>query len=198
MRKTYLFIIALLGIVVLFGACNKRDTYADKLKKERKAISRFIDEYDLDILYEYPENGVFAENEYFRDENTGVYFRVDYPGSGDTIKIANRNRISLRFDTLNVFLVVNDTIWGNDVMNSFDYPILVTYGNESTYTFDSSSDNTYGYYFKSAGCMLPLKYGIRDKGRVSVLIPFSSGSSYQQSPNYYPLFVEKLTYYVVD
>ncbi|NDV68308.1 DUF4827 family protein [Dysgonomonas sp. 25] len=199
MRKTCLFILAAFVIAIAFSACNKRDTYADKLKKERKAISRFISDHDIDILYTYPADGVFAENEFFKDENTGVYFRIRTKGNGDTIK--ERNRLSLRTDTLNIFLVSNDTLLGNNVSNSIFHTknILLTYGNENTYTTSSNDQYNPEYWFKSAGCVLPLtsKYGLRDRAEVSILIPFSSGSAAQQS-GYEPLYIESLIYTIID
>lgn len=198
MRKVCLFLLASLTLTILLGACSKRDTYADKLKKERKAITNFLVEHDIDVLPEFPEGGIFDENEFFKDENTGVYFRIKTIGTGDTIKL--NNQLSLYTDTLNIYLVKNDTLTGNGVNYPsnpmYGYYMRLTYGKENTYVQQNSGERA-EYYFKSAGFVLPLRYGLRDKSEVSILVPFSSGSTYQQA-DYDALYMESLTYYVID
>jgi len=194
MKKLFLFILVLLGSVIVFSACSKRDTYADKLKKEGKAINRFIVDHDIKELRVFPEDSIFAENEYYKDANTGVYFRVISWGTGDTIRTPKPGEyagtvVNLRVNNDNIFLVGNDTLIGNVGMPL--EKIEFTYGTESTYL----SNNSYAlaYSLLSPGCALPLKYHLRNGGLVSLIIPFSSGSTYQQS-YYEPLYLPQVRY----
>lgn len=193
MKKLLLFISVLLGLVLVFSACSKKDTYADKLKKERNAINRFLDSHDIDVIYKIPDDSVFAENQYYKDGNTGVYFRVEDWGKGDTVKV--RSDVYMRVAPNSIFLVGNDTIpRGSDEGLIF---MELIYGIQNTY-LQSYYDNmwtkrTCEYYFLSPACALPLKYGLRNGGVVSLIVPFTSGSTYQQS-YYEPLYMPEVVY----
>jgi hypothetical protein len=69
------------------------------------------------------------------------------------------------------------------------------YGDASTYSATSTSTNYYVqmYYFLSQACVLPLDHGLGNNAEVSLIVPFSSGSTYQQA-NYMPLYYERLIY----
>ena len=188
MKKLLLFISVLLGFVLVFSACSKKDTYADKLKKERNAINRFINDHDIDVIHSIPEDSVFAENQYYKDNNTGVYFRVENWGKGDTIKA--RSDVYLRVANENVFLVAKDTIAGN--MGSSTEVVTFKYGIQTSYT-ESTNYYSMAYYVLSPACVLLLKYGLRNGGVVSMIVPFTSGSTYQQS-YYEPIYMPEVNY----
>lgn len=195
MRKISIFILITFGVLITFNACSKKDTYADKLKKERKAINRFIAQNGISVFNELSKDKpiVFDENAYFKDPNTGVYFHIIDYGTGDPIK--ERDEISLRYDTVNVFLIGNDTIMkGNDYNNNIE-DIKFMYGDLNDYL--ETNAYSLGYYYKSAGCTIPIKYGLKDKGRVRLIIPFSSGSTGQQYYNE-PLYINELTYRIIN
>ena len=197
MKKIYLFIFVIIGFALAFSACNKSETYADRLKKEKRAINRFIINHNIDVLNTFPEDSNFKKDQYFRDANTGVYFRIENWGEGETID--QGTDVYLRVAPNSILLVDNDTIkHGNSQPTT---AMVFTYGIESTYSSLASymssnwpwTKDDYEYVFLSPACILPLKHGLRNGGIVSFIIPFSSGSKYQKSSNK-PLYIPEMRY----
>ncbi|MDR0823792.1 MAG: DUF4827 domain-containing protein, partial [Prevotella sp.] len=89
MRKIIGVIFAFIGFAFIFGACSSGETYTEKLKKQEKAINRFIDTAGIKVIYTYPKDGIFKDKEYFKEENTGVYIHVINQGNKDTITKGN-------------------------------------------------------------------------------------------------------------
>ncbi len=174
MRKVLGLICFIIGLCVVFAACSSSETYADKLKNERKNISRFINEHNIVVLNQYPASGVFEENEYFRDPLTGVYINVIDSGNGNRASAANRSEVNVRFwDAMKLPTADSDTI-SNNVAGlqpiSFTYGITATYSNTNTSSLD--------YYYLSSGITAPLQY-VGENARVRLIVPFSTGSNYQ-------------------
>lgn len=190
MKKAALRLTVLFAFVLaIFASCDNGDSYADKLDRERKNIKKFISEHDIKVLDTYPASGVFQANEYFREPTTGVYINVIDSGNGKRASAARRDYVNVRF-TDAMAIPVNEL----DTASSSDlglYPIEFMYGVESTYV-GSSSSNTADYYYKSKGMAIPLKY-VGEDAVVSLIIPFNSGSTVQQSSTF-PMFFTKLHY----
>lgn len=191
MKKIIGVIFALMGFAILFSACGG-ETYADKLKKETKAIDRFIDANGIKVLYEYPSNNVFAENEYFKDVNTGVYIRVINAGNDEKPSKARKTDVYLRYENI-INLLSGDTLVDNNQKSVY---MTFKYGVPSTYTFPTSSSIYYQnqmYGFLSQACVMPLDHGLGNNAEVSLIVPFASGSTYQQA-SYVPLYYQVLRY----
>lgn len=197
MKKIILFATSLICIMATVSSCKDQDTYADKLKKESNAIKKFIKTNDIDVLDDFPADSIFRDKQYYKDQNTGVYFAIKDWGEGtidDSIRIGEN--AYLRYDGMNKLLVSNDTLLSNsDIPDTW---IEIQYGDITTYSIKPSSGSTnidlyYRMPLLSPGSIIPLKYGVRHKGVVSLIIPFSSGSYTQQS-KYEPMYVEQLTY----
>ncbi|MBK5722021.1 DUF4827 family protein [Dysgonomonas sp. Marseille-P4677] len=191
MKKIISVIFALMGFAILFSACGG-ETYADKLKKETKAINRFIDANGIKVLNEYPSNNVFAENEYYKDANTGVYIRVINPGNDDKPSREKKTDVYLRYENILNMLNENDTLATSNQQGVY---MTFKYGMSSTYT-GASSSSLYGsqmYYFLSQACVIPLDHGLGNNAEVSLIVPFASGSTYQQTA-YVPLYYQTLKY----
>lgn len=183
MRKVLGLICFIIGLCVAFGACSSSETYADKLKNERKNISRFINEQNIIVLSEYPASGVFKKNEFFRDPETGVYLNVIDSGNGKRATAAQRSLISVR--SSNTLILPSDTITGNDIITG-SQPIGFTYG--ITITYKSTNEYSIDYALLSPGLAIPLKY-VGEDARVSLIVPFAHGSTYQTAlfkAMYYP------------
>lgn len=182
----------LVCILAIFASCNKSDSYADKLKRERKNIKRFINEHDIRVLDAYPASGVFEANEYFREPTTGVYINVIDSGNGKRADAEKRSVVNVRFwDAMSLPASESDTITFNE--GGVD-PIQFMYGVESSYT--NSSTGSYldqiEYLYLSKGMTMPLKY-VGEDAVVSLIIPFNAGSIAQQNGSY-PIFFTKLKY----
>lgn len=196
MKKNILLVFTLICAIVAASSCSKTETYADMLKKERNAIEFIKDSLDIDVINEMPERGYkFADNEYYKDKNTGIYIRVIDWGEGE--EITDETPVLLRFWGSNLLLKSKTDVIGN---TSPEAPIRAIYNTElkaekyiqTTYTYPYSSE-FYATYLLSVGAMLPLKYDVRHTGSVSLIIPFSSGSYIQQS-QYEPIYIEELRY----
>lgn len=190
MKKIIGVIFAFMGFAILFSACGG-ETYADKLKKEKKAINRFIDDNGIRVLYEYPSDNVFAENEYYKDASTGIYFRVINPGNDDKPSKQRKTDVYLRYENI-INMLTGDTLALNNQQGIY---MTFQYGVSSTYSVSSTS-SVYAsqmYYFLSQACVIPLDYGLGNNAEVSLIVPFASGSTYQQS-SYVPLYYQVLRY----
>ena len=174
MRKVLGLICFIIGLCVVFAACSSSETYADKLKNERKNISRFINEHNIVVLNQYPASGVFKENEYFRDPLTGVYINVIDSGNGNRASSSKRSEVNVRFwDAMTLPTADSDTI-SNNVAGL--QPISFTYGIVATYS--SNNTSSLDYYYLSTGITAPLQY-VGENARVRLIVPFATGSTYQ-------------------
>lgn len=194
MKKALGLICLIVGLCIAFGACSNSDTYADKLKRERKNISRFINENNIVILKEYPKSGVFKENEFFVDPVSGVYINVVDSGNGKraiqatSVETLN-SQVTVRFnDAMTLPAADSDTVSNN--LPGLQ-PISFIYGQTTTYTAVSSS-NTMDYIYLSSGIVAPLQY-VGEKAKVRLIVPFASGSSYQAAA-YLPMYYKELQY----
>lgn len=191
-KKSLQIVSILLCLSALFASCNKGESYADRLKKERKNISRFINEHEILVLDSYPASGVFAPNEYYVDPATGVYINVIDSGNGVRANKTNRSVVNVRFwDAMSLPASESDTVTYNP--DGIE-PIEFYYGVESSYTYSyvGSTLDYAKYGFMSKGMAVPLEY-VGEGAVVSLIVPFNSGSTAQQS-GYYPLFFTKLKY----
>ncbi len=180
MKKTNYILISLLGLLILSVSCNKKKTYADLLKEENKAIDRFITSNRLVILKDFPKDGKFKENEFFRDKATGVYYNI--VKLGDTInlpKVKLGEEVHVRFSGLRYFSTTNDTTEFNNLNSS--YPETFTY--RGTVNLENRSL----YSGTTPGWTVPLEH-IGHTGKVKMIIPFNWGSQSDKqgyTPTYY-------------
>lgn len=173
--------------VVFVLSCDKNKSYTDMLKDERKAIERFIDEEGIEVLKNYPENGVFKENQFVK-LSSDIYLNVVDSGNG--------NRASAGTDILlraSGKVLLHDTF----SFNGFDpldgpsgyygvtWPLAFKYGAYSTV-------NDYSGYFFSVGLASGLEY-VGDSSIVKLIVPFKHGSSFQQTDGK-PIYFDKVRY----
>lgn len=183
MKKGLGLVCFIIGLCVVFGACSSSETYADKVEKERKNINRFINEHNITVINQYPASGVFKENEYFRDPLSGIYIHVVDSGNGIRANVSKRSVVTVR--CIDPILLPKDTIPVSNTTGT--QPIEFNYGISATY--QNSSSGVLDYYLLSPGLVVPLKY-VGEHARVSLIVPFSQGSTYQQAvfgALYFPL-----------
>lgn len=168
-------VFTLIGLLILTTSCNNKKTYADYLKDERKAIDLFIAKNNLVILKDFPSNGKFDANDFYKDPDTDVYFNIIEYGD-TTVKPQWRERIYVRFKGLS-YIGTDDTIKYSNHLSTFPEEL------EYLGPVSSSTKSYYG----TPGWAVPLAY-VGHKGKVKMIIPFEMGSSYDQSqfePTYY-------------
>ncbi|MDR1092132.1 MAG: DUF4827 domain-containing protein [Prevotella sp.] len=194
MKKVISVISAFMGLAIIFAACSK-DSYADKLEKEEKAIKQYIKEQGFIIRSDYPASRVFADKEYFKDTDTGIYIHVIDSGNKDKIK--KGDKVYMRFYDTRFFMSAPDSIYSNDRPNNDEFAAMnFTYGNSGSYISSdySSLGGYYMYMFLSPGCARPLDFNLGDKAEVSILVPFANGSYDQQYYRYEPILFGRLKY----
>lgn len=191
MKKIVSGFCLLIGLCIVFSACSKSETYADKVKKERKIINRFISENNIKLIYSYPKDHKFAENEFYVDI-TGIYINVVDSGNGKHADASNFAEVNYRFwDTKILYTgsAASDTITATNDLDG-QQPLTFEYGRDETY--QSTNTNSYAYSYLSPGVVAPLKY-VGENAIVRIIVPFTVGSTYQMQA-YLPMYYGKLKY----
>lgn len=187
MRKIIAFtlIMTCLSFVI---SCDKTETYADKLKKESKAIKRLKSDSSFVFIDDYPEDRVFKTNEFYRDPKSGVYFHVIDSGNGNRA-VKGKTTVDVRYKW-GYFFVDLDTAYQWKNTNIPNDLLSFTYNNSypASYLETSSSNGSSNYYVKSYGIASVLEH-VGEGAVVKMIIPFSSGSYYQQYIGYEPLYL---------
>lgn len=185
MKKLTWLAILTISFIVAISSCSKTETYADKLKNEKKVLKRFMSENNIQLIYDYPTNRSFKENEFFVDPKTGTYFNVVDSGNGERFK--TNDLVYMRYRGGRILPdTIKDTNDGNGVGLQ---PITFTYGVTTTYV--NSQDYDHGK-FMSPAVAAPLAY-VGEGAIVKIIIPFNLGSSYQKSA-FLPAYIDYVKY----
>jgi len=157
------------------------------LQEEQRAIKRYIDRNNLKILSDYPKDGVFKDNEYFKTSD-GLYFQVVDSGNGT--RIVNGQEAIVRFKYRHdiAYSDTSITYWTNTGwVNPFSllYRGIPNVNTASTYTVSGSS-------YECGGWIVPLQY-VGEQAIVNMIIPSAMGSSVDNS-NINPVFYDSLKY----
>lgn len=193
MKRLNYIVIFLISMLVITSSCNKRKTYADLLKAESKAIDKFISKNKLVILQDFPKEGQFKDNEFYKDPATGVYYNIIETGDTINYKLKVGDDVHVRFKGLRYFSTDNDsTEYDNMDPNRSPWPETFTYRGEVNLEARSLYSNT------TSGWVAPLKH-IGHTGRVKMIIPFTWGSQSDQqayTPTYYDAVVYRMDSYI--
>ena len=208
--KILKFALAALAGLMLVTSCSDTETYADKKKKERSAISRYIKNQHITVISEdkfFSQDSMtdVSKNEYVLFESSGVYMQIIRKGCGEKLKIGETATALCRFNEYNL-LESDSTL---QLTNIYQYKWLVdklnVNNNSGTIngSFISGSSLMYTRYGQAAvpsGWLTPLTYvnlGRPEKdgdqvAKVKIIVPHSEGQS-DASSNVYPCLYE-LTY----
>lgn len=178
--KKLIYFISIISILVVAVSCGG-DSYQKRLDKEKKAIKRALE--GVEILYTYPSDHKFDEDQYYLEGSTGVYIQVTDPGNLDEVplEIGKRQRMFLRFDS--VYNMVSDK-WEMGNKGQGAVPMQFEYLKTSTYTYTGSY--SLEYYYMSPAIVLPLEKGVGNGAIVNFIVPFVNGSAAQNN-SYEPL-----------
>lgn len=169
---------------MMIASCNKTKSYTDMLKAEQKAIDRLIDEEGLEILSEYPADGVFKENQFYKLDN-GVYLNVIDSGNGNryTNGTVVQSRFRVKFfmsDTIEIDNLTQDLYGGPAAFSA-------TFSDYYRTSVEIKSGNAVPTSFISEGLASGLEY-VGDSSYVKLIVPFKvSGGDFvtQGEPLYY-------------
>ncbi|WP_085535820.1 DUF4827 family protein [Massilibacteroides vaginae] len=185
MKKGFSILMMIVAAVIVVSSCSESQrTYTEMLKDERKIIKKLIDSLDIKLLDDYPENGVFAENEFFQLPS-GLYINVIDSGNGNRA-VANQI-ISCRFE----FDYFNGKSGTSETVNGFDneyHPLEFKFGYSSV--LEGSKSVFSGFY--GQGIVEPLSF-VGDSSYVKLIVPFKVGGQSQQTGGD-PIYYKKLRY----
>jgi hypothetical protein len=183
MKRGFNILLILLSVVIVISSCGKSSrTYTEMLKDERKAIKKLIDREGIVLLDEYPEDGVFGENEFYQ-LSSGLYIHVIDSGNGNRA-VSGSTNILCRFAADYIY-ILSDTIYEIDGFANDLYPLMFTYG------ASSATGGSFTTYY-GQGIVEPLQY-VGDRAYVKLIVPFKIGGEVQQSGGD-PIFYRKLRY----
>ena len=199
MKKAF-YILIVTGCVlnlIFTVSCNDIPTYEELKSAENKVIRSILDEKNIKVLSEYPENGVFGENE-FVQLNSGIYLNVVDSGNG--------NRAV--YGVTDLLVRVSGESYHKDTTIAFStfhnaaYPFEFRYGSAYNVVQDYARfENLYYYYF-SMGLESILSY-VGDSSVVRLIVPGYSeidgapgGSTMQSSDRYryVPIYYDRVRY----
>jgi hypothetical protein len=182
-------------------------TYEELKSDEKKQINKIIAEKGIQVLNEYPADGVFGENE-FVELSSGIYLNVVDSGNGNRAGI-NATTVLIRVKAEYTYA---DSIYKFSSFSNMETPFEFKYGH--AYNVVSAHSSYIGYgdpyvYFFSAGLESVLSY-VGDGAEVKLLVPGYSevnlvysgeskveGGSYFQTYNraqYIPVYYERVKY----
>lgn len=198
MKKFAYSTILFVAAIFLFAACDDYETYGDKKKKERNAISKFIKDSSIVVINETQfenqgETTDVSKNEYVYLENSGVYMQIVNKGCGTIIEENKVINVICRFTEYNV-LDQEYQLYNDDAGYQFDKMAVSRTGVNFTASFVSGM--MYSAYSSSsvpAGWLVPLLYvnlgrpssDSEDIAKVKLIVPHSQGQAYAQT-NVYP------------
>lgn len=185
MKKANYILISLLGLLLISASCNKKKTYAELLKDEAKAIDRFITSNKLSILKEFPKDGKFKENEFYKDPATGVYYNILKVGDTTNLpKIKSGNEVHVRFRGLKYFSIKNDSTEYSNLNSSLP----------ESFTYRGSVNlETRSYYSSTVGGWAVPLQNIGHTGKVKMIVPFTWGSQTDKQ-SYTPTYYDSVEY----
>jgi hypothetical protein len=190
MKRGFNAVLILFAVLVAFS-CNNNRSYTDMLNAEKKAIDRWKDENNIEILKEYPKDGVFKENQFVVLDN-GVYLNVVDSGNGNRA-VSGSTTLFCRFTVKWILssYYLGDTATVNNI-GIGTQPIVFKYG---SYTPTQADDVVASTFFCTA-LYSPLEY-VGDSSEVKLLIPFEvndQGSIFRSGTDGIPLYYKRVLY----
>jgi len=181
MKKWTLGFVTIAVISCISFSCNKTKSAQELLKEERRAIERFITTNNLVVLRDYPKNGIFAKNEYYRTDE-GLFIQVVDSGNGTRVQY--RNDVSLRFEHLQY---IKSTVQGDTTLyfpyNPYRPFSFIYLGRESFIPYN---------YEVCQAWVIPLSY-VGEEAVVNLIVPSSIGTS-GDNESIRPVFYRNLRY----
>lgn len=187
--KRGFYILMILCAALMVMSCNKTKSYTERLKDERKAIDRLIDNEGIKVRRDYPADGVFKENEYVKLDND-VYMNVVDSGNGERATLGRR--IYCRFIAHGV-LDKDSTLFVDNLSSEYNgiwgFPTEFIFGSVLA---SSDFQNYAPDFFVGEGLVTPLQH-VGNGAIVKMIVPFKRmGTTFQSS--YSPIYFSKVRY----
>ena len=206
MKKVF-FLLAILGVIMSFAACNDYETYGEKKDKERAAIRNFIAEQGIKVISEsefHAKGDVTdtAKNEFVYLDNDGVYMQIMHKGYGEPLP--NNEQVTLIIRFFEMCIMDSTQIYNDATPYDPDYMIVKRTGTSysASLTTNSLMYSTYGTTSVASGLLSPLPYinvGREDDetghiAKVKLIVPHSKGHTTASSyvyPYYYEISYQR-------
>lgn len=180
MNKTFTAIIALLSILIFAASCKDQKTYADYLREETRAIDEFIIKNNLNILTKFPSNGVFGDNDFYKDPETKVYYNIiEYGDTTENIFLGEV--VYVRFKGLKYFMMDDSTTYTN-----------IDHREPQVIEFIGPVNSSTRSYYSVPGWAVPLPR-VGHRAIIKMIVPFNMGSSSERS-QYMPSYYDRIEY----
>lgn len=171
-RLSHILIVALLAAAGALTSCSDRESYADLLREETKAVNYFLANHR--VCGDFPADSVSFEigpdAPYYRmDEDGNVYMQVLNMGDmNKDNRPAYNDLVYLRFTRYNLTEYYETGEWPSGYGNSSDVSanLSIRFGN-----YQSSNSQTWG-----EGLQLPL-YFLGYNSEVNIVVRSQSGRS---------------------
>lgn len=207
--KTINYLLIVLAGLLLITSCDKTETYAEKLERERNAINSYIVKEKIKVISEkqFKDQGYTTnldKNEYVLLNNTGVYLQIVNKGSGSPIKNGEQVSVLCRFAETNILenamILTNKNLYYSGIV---DKMVVDNISGTFTASFDMTSSVMYNTYKSTSvpkGWLVPLTYinigRPKDENehiaKVRLIVPSSQGTT-KASQNVIPCYYE-ITY----
>ena len=207
MKKSF-YVLALVSFALMAGfpvSCNKTPTYDEMKSAEMKLIRRIITEKKMEVLDEYPKNGVFGENQFVKLSN-GIYLHVVDSGNGDRAVYDGYNSTDILIRVQGTYYNYNsyDSVSSFNTFTNGSSPMEFKYGfaNSVVNEHQSMYYDQY-YYFFGMAIESMLSY-VGDSAVIKMLVPghaeigsYTAGSTMQgggSSYTFVPIFYDRIRY----
>jgi hypothetical protein len=168
MRKTVIFILSAMVFTFINIACNNQNkTTMERIREEKKAIERYLDRRNIQVLKSYPQNGVFGANEYFLTGD-GLYMQVVDSGNGRRVKPLI-DQVQVRFESMHYVMTYVSGDTASIKLDHTWFPMQFIYGLPGSYATDPSG-------LPCDGWAIPLLY-VGEGAIVNLIIPSKLGNA---------------------
>ena len=162
----YIFVLIYTALTLIFAvSCNKTPTYEQMKSTEKKLISRIIAEYNIEILDEYPADGVFGENQ-FVELSSGIFLNVVDSGNGNRA-IFNQTIVLARAS--GYYYEPASAKYFNTFAGSFP-PFEFKYGSASSVVSSHASNYDMYYLYFGTGMETILNY-VGENAVIKMIVP---------------------------
>jgi len=185
-------------------SCNKTPTYEEMKTAEKKIIRRILAEKNMEVLTEYPKNGVFGENQ-FVELNSGIYLNVVDSGNGNRAIYEGTNSTDILVRTSGEYYYSDESFTFNTFLNSYP-PFVFKYGSAYSVVEEHKYSGDLYYSLFGMGLESILSY-VGDSAVVKLLVPgyseirngsssVSAGSTFQSSGSnsFIPIYYDRVRY----
>jgi len=198
--KKFFYIITMFWFALTFVftvSCNKTITYEEMKANENKIIRRIIADHNIEVLTEYPQSGIFGENQ-FVHLSSGIYLNVVDSGNGNRA-VPNNTEILLRVSGAFHY---SDTVENFSTFPNTYPPMEFRYGLARNVVEEHSYSYDIYYMYFGVGLESIMSY-VGDSAIVKLIVPgysdissYPAGSTYQSSAGnmFIPIYFDRVRY----